>query len=150
MLIEVILAAGSMLMTAEEPAVRAERLYNGINRPIMLEVGAGDRGDAGGLELVLMTADGAVMADPIAVRPGRIDLADRVPQIWELRRACYLQLLQGGEPVGSALVLQPLMSRPPIWIERATRPDGKTRYTRIVGWGNEPPPGWKTRLTADE
>jgi peptidyl-prolyl cis-trans isomerase B (cyclophilin B) len=138
------------LTSADTPSLRAEHLYTGINRPIMLDIDAAEDNEMGELSLALMTAEGAVMAGPLAVRAGRIDLADLLPQIWELRRACYLQLLENGTPVGSALVVQPLMSRPPIWIERATRPDGVTRYTRIVGWGNDPPPGWEPPLTPEE
>jgi peptidyl-prolyl cis-trans isomerase B (cyclophilin B) len=146
-MLSTILAATVGLVFADAPAIEAEHLFNGVERPVMLEIAA----DAGAeLHIVLMTADGSVMAGPIEVRPGRVDLADLVPHIWELRRACYLQLLMGDEPVGSALVIQPLMSRPPIWIERATRPDGVTRYTRIVGWGNDPPPGWEPELTPEE
>ncbi len=137
-------------LTVDAPKLSAESLYNGINRPIMLEIEAGDSSDAGDLSIVLMTAAGDVMAGPVATREGRFDLAAEWPQIWELRRACYLQLLRNGEPVGSGLVLQPLMNRPPIWIKRDTRPDGKTRYTRIVGWGNDEPEGWGPPMTAEE
>jgi len=138
------------LPSSDTPSLTAEHLYTGFNRPVMLAIDAGASSEAGELSLVLMTAEGAVMAGPLAARAGRFDLADLLPQIWELRRACYLQLLEDGEPVGTSLVIQPLMSRPPIWIERATRPDGVTRYTRIVGWGNDPPPGWEPPLTAEE
>lgn len=150
MLTEAIMVLASAAVAAEGPSLAAEQLYNGVHRPVMLEISSDTADAAGSLELALIAADGTVVAGPLPVRAGRLDLADRIPQVWQLRRACYLQLLQDGEPVGSAMVVQPLMSRPPIWIERDTRPDGETRYTRIVGWGNEPPPGWEAPLTAEE
>lgn len=146
------LCAGSFSfvgLSAGDTPLRAENLYNGVNRSasIVIEPPGGSAAGApesGVLQLALMNARGELLLDGVAVTPGTIDLAELMPDIWRIRKTCYLQLVKDGEPVGSALVLQPMLNRPPIWTERATRPDGRTRYTRIVGWGNEPPAGWKS------
>jgi len=125
---------------APDPPMQAARLYNGVDRAVPIHIRA-DVSD-GGAEIVLLDAYGQVLVDPVAVASESIDLAERMPDIWRIRRACYLQFMRHGDPVGSPLVLQPMLERPPIWTERTFRPDGTTRYTRIVGWGNEPPEDW--------
>ena len=113
-----------------------ERLYHGVNRTAMIRIDAPPRD--GTLSLILMQHDGDVVAGPYSVRPGRLDLADRFPRFWSHRDTLYLQLLIDDEPFGSALVIQPMLSRPTLRTEQATRPDGVTQYTRIVGWGRDP------------
>lgn len=111
------------------------RLYCGVHRPVPITVRVADA-EAGGVALVVLEADGTVRDGPVTVSPGLVDLAERLPGIWALRRAAYLQLLVGGEPAGSALVLQPMLSRLVPIAEEATNPNG-IRYTRIVGWRSE-------------
>ncbi|MSR17631.1 MAG: peptidylprolyl isomerase [Phycisphaerales bacterium] len=43
--------------------------------------------------------------------------------------------MEDDQPTGSAIVVQPLRSRPPVRTTRDTRSDGKTPFTRIIGWG---------------
>lgn len=128
---------------AHDSYLRVEKLYNGIDRPIMLTVD--EEAPAGELAIVLLEYNGKVIVPEYDVRHGQtLDLAEELPIIRRLRRAAYLQLLCDGTPVGSALVLQPMLSRPPIWTQKDVRPDGRTVYTRIVGWGSEPPEGWES------
>jgi hypothetical protein len=87
--------------------------------------------------LALMDADGELVVPARQVVPGRLDAARVLPEIWEIRRTCYLQCLHDSRPVGSALVIQPLLSRPTMRTKQIVRPDGST-YTGIAGWG--PPP----------
>ena len=124
---------------ADEPQLRAERLYNATNRRVMMSLEAPRVAQ---ISLALMDADGALIAEPVSIRPGRIDLAEQFPALWEIRRTSYLQLLIDSEPVGSALVLQPMLSRMvPITKQGAVRPGGSIT-TRIEGWYDElhPPP----------
>lgn len=116
-------------------------LYNGLKRPIMVSVEPAAWRGAVTLEVVLLDQPGAVIAEPIALSAEErtFDLAQKFPMIWDLRRAAYAQLLKNGEPTGSALVLQPMLSRLTMWTVRDLRPDGRTPYTKIVGWGPKPP-----------
>jgi peptidyl-prolyl cis-trans isomerase B (cyclophilin B) len=71
-------------------------------------------------------------------RPGAepFDLAHLVPETWLLERAGFLQLLLDDAPSGPALVIQPLINRALVRTAEAMRPDGRTAYTRIIGWGD--------------
>lgn len=122
-------------------ALEAQSLYNGLKRPIMVSVDPAAWRGAVTLEIVLLDQPGAVIAEPVALSAEErsFDLAQKFPMIWELRRAAYAQLLKNGEPTGSALVLQPMLSRLTMWTVRDLRPDGRTPYTKIVGWGPKPP-----------
>ena len=125
---------------ADEPQLRAERLYNATNRRVMMSLEAPREAQ---ISLALIDASGALIAEPVSVRPGRIDLAEQFTALWEIRRTSYLQLLIDSEPVGSALVLQPMLSRMvPITKQGAVRPGGSIT-TRIEGWYDElhPPVG---------
>lgn len=142
-----LLSLACSVAAADNPQLAATKLYNGVNRPVTIEIS--NVTPENQTSLVLMDAFGEVLVDPLPVELGAIDLAERMPEIWRIRRACFLQLLNGSEPVGSALVLQPMLSRPPIWVRRDTRPDG-SHYSRIVGWGDKPPEGWTTDVEAAE
>lgn len=127
---------------ASDPQLLAEHLYNAANRPVMIELEASQ---VGRMSLALIDADAVQIDEPVTVRPGRIDLAEQFPALWEIHRTSYLQLLIDDEPVGSALVLQPMLSRMvPITTQGPVRPGGSIT-TRIDGWYDElhppsPPP----------
>ncbi len=116
---------------APEAHLRPDRLYYGAGSPVTVYVDVADSGD---VALALMEADGTMLAPPRATGSGPVDVAALLPMCLDLRRACYLQCLVGGLPAGSALVLQPMLSRLAPRTEQARRPDGAP-YTRIVGWG---------------
>ncbi|MBT8485349.1 MAG: peptidylprolyl isomerase [Phycisphaerales bacterium] len=118
-----------------EPGLRAERLYNGVDRVTAIHA-TPPAGAAEPLLLLLLDANGNLHAEPAGVRPGRIDLAAVLPDIWRLRRTAYLQLAVGDIPVGSALVLQPMLSRMVPVTEVATNPNG-IEYTEVVRWVDE-------------
>jgi cyclophilin family peptidyl-prolyl cis-trans isomerase len=124
-----------------QPGLTPQRLYNIVGRPAMATLTAPRewtprQGDVENfITLVLMDVDGRLVDGPMTVQPGEVDLGAALPLIWEIRRACYVQAMIGREPFGSALVLQPLLTRLPPRTEQALRPDGRTPYTRIVGWG---------------
>jgi len=117
------------------PAIATDRLYVGVDRPVMVTLREPEPGTW--IALALMDADGELVVPARQVVPGRLDAARVLPEIREIRRTCYLQCLHDSRPVGSALVIQPLLSRPEMRTEQIVRPDGST-YTGISGWG--PPP----------
>jgi len=129
----------SNVVVGAEPGLSSPRIYVGAGQQVLLDVTA--RRDFGKMTLALMTYDGTLIAPPIEVRPGRVDLSEALPAIWSIDSAAYLQMLDGEEPIGSALVLQPMLSRMVPEVAQAQRPDGAF-YTRIVGWKDEnaPPP----------
>ena len=121
-----------------EPGLTVERAYNGVDRPAVINV-VSPRA-FGTVTLQLMDFDGVPLAQPIQVYPGRVDLAEKLPEIWNLRRTAYLQLLDVSTPVGSALVLQPMLSRMVPETEVRTHPVTGNPSTRIVGWIDENDP----------
>ncbi len=151
----VVIGVGTVITESawgDEPQLRAERLYNARNRRVMMSLEAPR---AAQISLALIDADGALVAQPVSIRPGRIDLAEQFPALWEIRRTSYLQLLIDTEPVGSALVLQPMLSRMvPVTKQGAVRPGGSIT-TRIEGWYDElhpppPPPELSPSANADD
>lgn len=121
-----------------EAGLHAEHLYNGVQRPARITVTSPR--SFGTVSLALMEFDGKPLAEPISVHPGIVDLDEALPQIWDLRRTAYLQLLDGERPVGSALVLQPMLSRMVPVTEVKPHPTRGTLHTSIVGWIDENDP----------
>ena len=143
-LVALILNFQSAPLAATEPAatgraaLAAEHLYNGIHRPAIIDV-VSPR-SFGTVSLTLMDADGKVLAGPIEVHPGRVDLAEKLPQIWDLRRTAYLQILDLQQPVGSALVLQPMLSRLVPQTREEIHPTRGHKYSKVVDWIDENQP----------
>ena len=120
------------------PGLNSEYLYNGVKRPAIITVNPPR--SFGTVTLALMDFDGKLLAQPVEVHPGRVDLAEKLPAIWQLPRAAYLQLIDGEQPIGSALVIQPLLSRMVPVTRVDHRPNGGALYSRIVGWMDENDP----------
>lgn len=130
--------------------LRAEQLYHGVDRPLMITIEPPASGVF--VSLTLLDAEGRSLAPEQSVRPGRRDLLEFFPQLRELERAAWLQTLHNGEAAGPALVIQPMLSRLVPVTEPALRPDG-TPYTRIVDWQHEldvPPPRPPERTAGGE
>ncbi|HMN95231.1 MAG TPA: peptidylprolyl isomerase [Phycisphaerales bacterium] len=102
-----------------------------------LETGAPRQARAPALALSIQEHDGHERARIAGLDPGEIDLAAAWPELWALERAVWLQLIVDDVAVGAPLVVQPLRNRPVVRTAEAIRPDGRTPYTRIVGWGDE-------------
>jgi len=117
-----------------EPLV-PRRMYAPLHRSALIDVAPGRAGE---LSLVLMHHDGTEIVRVDGIRAGAVDLAASVPEIWTLERSAWLQALDGDEPFGAPLVIQPLRDRPVLRTTSSVRPDGETRYTRIVGWAQTP------------
>lgn len=88
-----------------------DRLYNGINReiPITVSIPAGKEGEAVIELLRPVTAEKLATA---SVLPGKVNLATLFPNLWNTKTPSlvYAQLSVGGEKIGPALVLQPMVS----------------------------------------
>jgi cyclophilin family peptidyl-prolyl cis-trans isomerase len=107
-----------------------------VNRPVMLTVTA-PPGQTD-LTLIVLNASGQPELNAIQVRAGRIDLAEMFPDggIWKLERAGWLQLLGSDGPIGSALVVQPLLSRMVPQTQIASRANGSP-YSKVTRWLDE-------------
>jgi peptidyl-prolyl cis-trans isomerase B (cyclophilin B) len=138
-----IVCAQAQTQPAKAPGLTVAYPYNGIHQPVMLE--AVSPRNFGKVTLALMNIDGSLVGEAVEVYPGRIDLAEVMPDVWKLQRAAYLQMFDLNQPIGSALVVQPMLSRMVPVTETARRPNGST-YTRIKSWidentpPQEPPP----------
>jgi len=109
--------------------------YNGVANGIMIDVELPDGVDVG--HLVLVDHQNNPLATPSAVIGGTHNLIGRIPAIKDLTRAAWIQFVVDDLPYGSPLVVQPMTSRMVPVVEDATRPDGKTTYTKIIGWRDE-------------
>ncbi|MEM7622534.1 MAG: peptidylprolyl isomerase [Planctomycetota bacterium] len=94
-----------------------DRLYYGVDRAIPMTATAGDAADPDGTVRVLLF-DGSVVnesAEPVLVGEaalGEVDLAVVFPDLWQTKRreTLFAQLEVGGDRIGPAVVLQPLLS----------------------------------------
>lgn len=124
----------------EQPAaaIAPEQIYNAAERPFMIRVEGEQR-----VQLALMDHEGVLLAEPVAVRPGRVDLAEVFPYLWLLRETAYLQVVDVEDELvsyGSAVVLQPMVTPGAAIAETEIHPLTDVRSTRIVGW-EAPPAG---------
>jgi len=97
-------------------------------------------GFVGGCELVLLDASAKELARA-STAAGQVDLAELFPEILRATReragVLRVQPILEGVPSGAPLVVIPLQNRETIRTATDTRPDGKTAYTRVIGWGDE-------------
>lgn len=99
------------LAAAAHAQLSPTRLYFGVNReiPIDVKVPEGKEGEAVIDLLRPITAEKAATA---SVLPGKVNLATLFPNLWNTKTPTllYAQLSVGGEKIGPALVLQPLVN----------------------------------------
>ncbi|MCH2136278.1 MAG: peptidylprolyl isomerase [Phycisphaerales bacterium] len=87
--------------------------------------------------IVLMRHDGTVLHGPLSLVPEqKINLLEAMPSINTLDEAAYLQLLHGEQPINTALVIEPALSRRVPLVEQVETP-GRGTWTKIVGWQDE-------------
>lgn len=91
-------------------------------------------GVGGASELALLDSDARELAR-VPAKDGEIDLAAVFPAIRGSERTLRVQTIVAGAPTGASLVVVPLVPRPAIRVTTDVRPDGTTRYTRVIGWG---------------
>lgn len=88
-----------------------ERLYYGVNReiPIVVTVPSGKQGEA---VIELLRPETAEKVATASVLPGKVNLATLFPNLWNAKTPSllYAQLVVGGEKIGPALVLQPMVN----------------------------------------
>lgn len=115
--------AFAALATIGMAQIKASHPYNGINRPLDVEVSV-PRGERGDVEIQLLKAVSAEVVEKVAVTAGKQDLAKLFPYLWTTKapKVLYAQLVVGGKKVGPALVLQPMLN--PLLSRLAV--DGKT------------------------
>ncbi|MFK7959564.1 MAG: peptidylprolyl isomerase [Phycisphaerales bacterium] len=98
------------------------------------------------LQLVLLDAAGRVLDRSEAVEAGVLDVARIMPAIWTLRSVAWLQLTADDIPVGSPLVVEPMLARVVPIARESVSPSGM-RTTRIDTWMAEVD-GWDAMLAA--
>ena len=105
-----------------------ERPFARVDGPVLVRVAAP-------CELVAMDADGRELGRAPAAA-GDLDVAAAIPAVRAAPLAVRVQALVGGAPVDAPVVVTPLEVRPTIRTVDDLRPDGRTRFTRIIGWGD--------------
>lgn len=99
------------LAAAAHAQLSPTRLYFGVNReiPVDVKVPEGKEGEAVIDLLRPVTGEKAATA---SVLPGKVNLATLFPNLWNTKTPTllYAQLSVGGEKIGPALVLQPLVN----------------------------------------
>lgn len=107
-------AAALLLFTAP---LTPQRLYYQVNRAMPMAVAAGES-----REIVLLKPDNTEIARAkVADGSREIDVAVLLPTLYSNTDVCYLQMLQGGQPTGPALLLEPLVERPKPVIRQTER-----------------------------
>lgn len=113
------------------------RMYVGVGQSMVVKVeppaASPDASPEGNrLELQLMTMDDPKPLGKAAVKGGMVDVAALFPVIWEGKssKVLYVQLLQGGKGVGSALVLAPMLN--PVRANLETPQEGKRPVVKFT------------------
>ncbi|MBY0111327.1 MAG: peptidylprolyl isomerase [Phycisphaerales bacterium] len=99
------------LAGAAHAQLASTRLYFGVGREIPIEVKVPE-GKEGEAVIELLRPITAEKAGTASVLPGKVNLATLFPTLWNTKTPTllYAQLSVGGEKIGPALVLQPLVS----------------------------------------
>ncbi len=87
------------------------------------------------VELVALDRDAKEIARA-SVSAGEVDLLALLPAIAAPAQALRVQLIVDGTAQAAPLLVTPLHGRPTIRLTNAMRADGKTPYTRVIGWGD--------------
>lgn len=120
--------APAMMALALQAEPVPGRPFARVDGPIALRV-------ASACELVAMDAEGRELGRASAAA-GEQDLARLMPALRSIPCAVRVQALVDSQPSGAPLVVTPLEVRPTIRTLSDLRPDGKTRFTRVIGWGD--------------
>lgn len=123
------------IRAASIASMRASQLYSTPQGPLEVVV----RRDPSGEPLTLMLLDrgGEVLGMATGVQ-GRVNLMEVISAVQSLQCAAWLQLVEGDEPIGPPIVVQPIWEPAPVRTTRALRPDQTTGFTKIIGWGDRP------------
>lgn len=85
--------------------------------------------------IVLMDSSGKELGRA-EVAAGEVDLAASFPALRSVPAAVRVQALVAGVPTDAPVVVTPLEVRPTIRTMSDLRPDGTTKFTRVIGWGD--------------
>ncbi len=127
--------AGAMMGSVEADEshrLTVEQLYHARDQPLMVRVEPTSGSERP--RLALMDPNGALFAEPTAVRPGRVDLGEVFRDLWTFRETMYLQWVGEDGPEGSALVLQPLLTPLVPRTEPHVHPSTGDIVPLIIGW----------------
>ena len=109
--------------------------YFGVKQGVIVNVSLPEGHDTG--KLFLLDESDNQLGNSATVTTGTHDVSLRIAELAHIDKAAWLQLAVDGKPVGTPLVVSPLLSRDVPVTEEALRGDGKSTYTKIVDWKNE-------------
>lgn len=97
--------------TAAWAQMEPARLYNGVDRPLVMRVEVPEE-TGGSVEILLYKKPGGQVVARSGAAAGRIDLAGLFPSLWADKSSnlFYAQLMVGGEGLGSPVVLDPMVN----------------------------------------
>ena len=135
---DVAASTGTVPAPIDADPLAVARLYHPPDRPIeaTLALRGRQRAPDRGFDLVLLDEEGSVLDQTEGLRPGVHDLGRLLPVMLDLDRPARVQLVAEGLPMGTPMVIEPLLTPPPVRSVRDTRADGSP-YTRIIGFGDE-------------
>ncbi|MEC9373040.1 MAG: peptidylprolyl isomerase, partial [Planctomycetota bacterium] len=98
------------LTSTASAQIEPGRLYNTVNRPIVMDV-ARPENVQGALAIAILEPVTGRALERKATQAGEVDLAVLFPQLWAapVPETRYVQLYAGDQPVGPAVVLQPMI-----------------------------------------
>ena len=105
--------------------------------PVVLALRGFDAVPDEGFQLLLLDHEGDVIDATEGMVPGQFDLLERLPAVHDLTHAARVQVIFDGMAIGTPLVVQPLRTPAKVRTARATRPDGGSVYTRVIGFDDE-------------
>ncbi|MEM1329009.1 MAG: peptidylprolyl isomerase [Planctomycetota bacterium] len=132
MKIPTLMSVLSLLVPCAAAQLTPNRTYYGIDRTMPMTVDRPDGAD-GELSIRLLEPSTANAIESADVSEGGVDLAALFPLLWEAKgtpRLVYAQLFAGETPVGSAVVLQPMIN------PRIGQVDPRTNRVRFVSTGS--------------
>ncbi|MHC4975222.1 MAG: peptidylprolyl isomerase [Planctomycetota bacterium] len=99
-----------------------DREFYGVNRSIPMSVSLPEGGEAASIEIALFAPESDTPLESASAELGGVDLSTLFPILWtrSVPSLLYAQLVADGEPVGSAVVLQPMLT------VRRARANGRT------------------------
>jgi len=135
-------ALGLFFMFAVAPSALAQlipsRAYFGVGRtiPMTVEVPTGQSGE---VEIVLLAPPDAAEVERASAEAGKVDLAGLFPILWSSLepRVLYAQLEVGGQKIGPAVVLAPMLTPlkvQPLGQRMTFAPNPARLYSGIHAW----------------
>jgi len=113
--------------------IRAPHMWTPLSGSLPIDV----LRDVPGGKIALMRHDGSLLSDSIDAHLGQFDAIELMPAIRSLDEPAYLQFLaEDGQPIGSAIVIEPALSRR-VPIAEKRHDDERGDWTHVIGWQDE-------------